>query len=497
MIFRLVRDHIWLARCTLNKRKYTKLGLWRHLMKYFYRHTVNACARLRVLSLSRFMPQSKSSIVAISATPFLPFGTVHAETLNEHENPARDRLPVEDYISVGEMRDCVKSFKEVKSSVNEIEQGVIEAKEKSKKKSDEWELIMDKKGMKVWRKPVPNSSLCYYRCFAKVEDTAPSAYFKVQFEDQMRKQMDKGIKVLTSEPVQLHPEQKQTPATFSGEHTSNVMSKGFDEVLWVHAFPFPLKSRVYRYYRRGAFIPEDNAFVLVSKSIDNWDPKSDPRCPQDAVPVHTYHSTIVISALEGKSTTDLGFEYVLCYVDDPQVVLPNRFLTIATTDGIPKLMDQCTTAAKVLFSSNKQSCFDAHEEYSIDPEVRKAFEKRKENEQNNNTGNDFGVSGFKWSKKVTNFGQNKSSDNTNRSENTNFMPKNISINNDSFNPSFDKILTKTVDIVKEKTEVAPKKFEDLKYKRLTPLAKRVNQFVGKNEFVFNRISDKGNFMFEN
>ena len=99
-----------------------------------------------------------------------------------------------------------------------------------------------------------------FRCFAKVTDTASSAYFKVQFEDQMRKQMDKAIKVLTSQPVSListdpsatttSPREQKCKVREQNEYGANsdshVMSKGFDEVLWVHAFPFPLKSRVYR-----------------------------------------------------------------------------------------------------------------------------------------------------------------------------------------------------------------------------------------------------------
>ena len=248
-----------------------------------------------------------------------------------------------------------------------------------------------------------------------------------------------------------------------------------------------------RYYRRGAFIPEENAFVLVSKNIDNWDPKNDPQCPKDSVPVETYHSTIVISPLESKTTIDLGFEYVLCYVDDPQIVLPNRFLTIATTDGIPRLMNQYTTAAKVVFASNKETCVDAHEEFSIDPEVRKAFENRKQCEKSSDRGSSFGGN-------KNRFTSTKQKPKTTEKSKAKIVKENLDTCDKKLTtiaPAADQIISKTSDVVEGKPESEiPKSYHNLKHE-LTPLILKVNRFISQNECIFNRISDKDNFMFDN
>ena len=86
-----------------------------------------------------------------------------------------------------------------------------------------------------------------YRCYGKVPDVAACAFFKVQFEDQLKKSADKAIKILDSSPVDLN-----MAATSSGENetetnrTNIPPMKGLDRVHWVHAFPFPLKARSYR-----------------------------------------------------------------------------------------------------------------------------------------------------------------------------------------------------------------------------------------------------------
>ena len=167
MIFRFIRNPNWMTnycwatgKIVSNKRKSSKYNLWKSFVKFIFGQSRIYCSRLKLVQLFRFLPQSRS-VLALSAAPFLPFGSVHAETIigdGEQRPSSKTSIPVEEYISIEEMKKCVKSFRDVKTLVDSSGE-----KEKSQKRDDDWELIMDKNGMKVWRKPVPNSSLCYYR----------------------------------------------------------------------------------------------------------------------------------------------------------------------------------------------------------------------------------------------------------------------------------------------------------------------------------------------
>ena len=191
----------------------------------------------------------------------------------------------------------------------------------------------------------------------------------------------------------------------------------------------------------------------------------------------TYYSSFVISPIEGaKSTSDLGFEYVLCYVDDPQIVLPNKIVTMATSDGIPRLMNQLGTAAKVVFASDKQSCIEAYEEYSIDPQVRRNFRKRKdESKSKPRGGNDFRSKMF-----ITEATDHSSVQSANKSDDF----------SDQVPSKIDEIIAKSTELVAEKLEGVPKSIKH----ELKPMYKKLNSFVWKNKFIFERISDKDNFM---
>ena len=127
-------------------------------------------------------------------------------------------------------------------------------------------------------------------------------------------------------------------------------------------------SWIFRYLRRATYDEENDAFVIISKANPKGTFAKDAK--SEVVEITEYYSCMVIRPLPGKSASDLGLEYVLSYTDDQQIVLPRRFVTAATTDGIPRAIDQICCAAKVLFSSNKKACIDAKEEFSSDPNIR-------------------------------------------------------------------------------------------------------------------------------
>ena len=105
--------------------------------------------------------------------------------------------------------------------------------------------------------------LCFHiRCYGKVPDVAACAFFKVQFEDQLKKSADRAIKVLQTSPVDLNTAAQIV--TEDGIETNIPPMKGLDQVHWVHAFPFPLKARSYRLVQRLIFTNASWS-TLVSK----------------------------------------------------------------------------------------------------------------------------------------------------------------------------------------------------------------------------------------
>lgn len=311
---------------------------------------------------------SPKKLHAVPLTSLASVGFIRAETSKEETNEEKlyelqEKLASK-FISTEELKGAIEMLAEMSSKEGkDFQDG-----------DSEWNLVMDKENIKVWRKCRPNSSICHYRCYGKVPDVAACAFFKVQFEDQLKKSADKAIKVLDTSPVDLNMANQSLDKGETETETKSAQippMKGLDRVHWVHAFPFPLKARSYRYFRRATYDEEKNAFVVISKA----DPKeaSSETGKNDYVEITEYYSCMAIRPLEGKSVGDLGLEYVLSYTDDQQIVLPRRFVTAATSDGIPRAIDQICCAAKVLFASNKQACLDAKQEFSSDRSIRNGF----------------------------------------------------------------------------------------------------------------------------
>nr|BAC31961.1 unnamed protein product [Mus musculus] len=52
--------------------------------------------------------------------------------------------------------------------------------EKSKDKEEPWEMVMDKKHFKLWRRPITGTHLYQYRVFGTYTDVTPRQFFNVQ-----------------------------------------------------------------------------------------------------------------------------------------------------------------------------------------------------------------------------------------------------------------------------------------------------------------------------
>ncbi|NXP73964.1 STAR7 protein, partial [Ramphastos sulfuratus] len=133
-----------------------------------------------------------------------------------------------------------------------------------------WEMIMDKKHFKLWRRPIEGSHLYQYRVFGSYTDVTPRQFFNVQLDTEYRKKWDSLV-------IKLDVIERDT-------------ATGSEVVHWVTHFPYPMYSRDYVYVRRYSVDKENNLMVLVSRAVEH------PNVPEDPeyVRVRTYESQMVI-----------------------------------------------------------------------------------------------------------------------------------------------------------------------------------------------------------
>ncbi|XP_055255204.1 stAR-related lipid transfer protein 7, mitochondrial isoform X2 [Moschus berezovskii] len=163
-------------------------------------------------------------------------------------------------------------------------------------KEQPWEMVMDKKHFKLWRRPISGTHLYQYRVFGTYTDVTPRQFFNVQLDTEYRKKWD--ALVIKLEVIER-----------------DVVS-GSEVLHWVTHFPYPMYSRDYVYVRRYSVDEENNVMVLVSRAVEH---PSVPESPE-FVRVRSYESQMVIRP--HKSFDENGFDYLLTYSDNPQTVFP-------------------------------------------------------------------------------------------------------------------------------------------------------------------------------
>ncbi|XP_037608312.1 stAR-related lipid transfer protein 7, mitochondrial [Sebastes umbrosus] len=183
----------------------------------------------------------------------------------------------------------------------------------------DWEVVMEKKSFKVWKRPIPNSHLYEYRVLGSYNDVTPRQFFNVQLDTEYRKKWDALV-------IKL-------------EVVDRDVSTGSEVVHWATHFPYPMYSRDYVYVRRYDVDVENNLMVLVSRAVQH------PRVPesQDFVRVHAYQSKMVIRP--HKSFDENGFDYLLTYSDDPQTVFPRYCVSWMVSSGMPDFLEKLHIAA--------------------------------------------------------------------------------------------------------------------------------------------------------
>ncbi|KAM9455690.1 stAR-related lipid transfer protein 7, mitochondrial isoform 1-T3 [Clarias gariepinus] len=199
------------------------------------------------------------------------------------------------------------------------EQAAAVGKSVSAQAADDWEIVMEKKTFKVWRRPVEGSHLFEYRVFGSYTDVTPRQFFNVQLDTEYRKKWDALV-------IRL-------------EVVDRDVSTGSEVVHWATHFPYPMYSRDYVYVRRYKVDVENNLMVLMSRAVEH------PSIPetQEFVRVHSYRSRMVIRP--HKSFDENGFDYLLTYSDDPQTVFPRYCLSWMVSSGMPDFLEKLHMAA--------------------------------------------------------------------------------------------------------------------------------------------------------
>ncbi|NWY05215.1 STAR7 protein, partial [Nothoprocta ornata] len=209
-----------------------------------------------------------------------------------------------------------------------------------------WELVMDKKHFKLWRRPIEGSHLYQYRVFGTYTDVTPRQFFNVQLDTEYRKKWDSLV-------IKLDVIERD-------------LATGSEVIHWVTHFPYPMYSRDYVYVRRYRVDKENNMMVLVSRCVSARAPARSlpgsaalaltlpsrvpsravehPSVPEDPeyVRVRTYESQMVIRP--HKTFDENGFDYLLTYSDNPQTVFPRYCVSWMVSSGMPDFLEKLHAA---------------------------------------------------------------------------------------------------------------------------------------------------------
>lgn len=185
---------------------------------------------------------------------------------------------------------------------------------------DLWEEMVCENDIKMWRYPKDdNPDLMEYKIFGTFSDISARMFFNIQLDNEYRKHWDDLVLKL--------------------ETLDENRAKNEHVVRWVTRFPYPFSHREYVFVRRAVINDKDNTMVISSRAVEH------PSCPANAkyVRVSCYTSHMVIRP--HKSYDDLGFDYLMTYCDNPQIVLPSSLSSWVLSQGIPeyikKVHDAC------------------------------------------------------------------------------------------------------------------------------------------------------------
>ncbi|KAM8974514.1 stAR-related lipid transfer protein 7, mitochondrial [Pelodytes ibericus] len=177
-----------------------------------------------------------------------------------------------------------------------------------------WELVMDKKDFRLWRRPIEGTHLYQYRVFGSYTDVTPRQFFNVQLDTEYRKKWDALV-------IKLEVVERDEVS-------------GSEIIHWVTHFPYPMYSRDYVYVRKFDVDHEKNVMVLVSRAVEH------PAVPESPnyVRVRNYQSQMVIRP--HTTFDENGFDYMLTYSDNPQSAFPRYCVNWMVSSGMPDFLDK-------------------------------------------------------------------------------------------------------------------------------------------------------------
>ncbi|CAI5783340.1 stAR-related lipid transfer protein 7, mitochondrial [Podarcis lilfordi] len=230
----------------------------------------------------------------------------------------------EERIKEEELKRSAEEMKRMEEiSVFQSNKGMSQTQEPkdagSVSREQSWEMVMDKKHFKLWRRPIGGTHLYQYRVFGTYTDVTPRQFFNVQLDTEYRKKWDSLV-------IKL-------------EVIERDQDTGSEVIHWVTHFPYPMYSRDYVYVRRYSVDQENNLMVLVSRAVEH------PSVPEDPefVRVQTYESQMVIRP--HSSFDENGFDYLLTYSDNPQTVFPRYCVSWMVSSGMPDFLEKLHMAA--------------------------------------------------------------------------------------------------------------------------------------------------------
>ncbi|KAK3095724.1 hypothetical protein FSP39_018097 [Pinctada imbricata] len=191
-----------------------------------------------------------------------------------------------------------------------------------------WEEVVNKEHIKIWRQPLEGTHLHEYKVYGSYYDIPASVFFQIQVDLEYRKTWDAYL-------VDLNVVDRDKES-------------GCEVVHWVTKYPVTWTGREYVYIRRYTIDEDKKVMALVSRAVDH------PACPNTDkyVRVTQYESIMVI-----KPHTDFnqkGFDYVMTYYDDPQIMFSSQAFKFAKFIGV-NFVDSIHKAAKDLYDNNQST----------------------------------------------------------------------------------------------------------------------------------------------
>lgn len=224
---------------------------------------------------------------------------------------------------------CRITDEEMQRVADDISSASLKNLSKQNVQVNDWQKVIDRPQLQVWRKPIEDSHLYQYKVHGSFYDIPACAFFLTQVDLSYRKTWDKFV-------IKL-------------DVVDQDEKSGTEVVHWITHFPYPMYSREYVYARRFK-VDEDNKLMLLSSSsIDH------PCCPLNSsyVRVTNYTSKMVIKP--HTNFYENGFDYVLTYSDDPQAAFPMFAYNWMASTGVPDFVEKLHQAAKNLHKSNNSN----------------------------------------------------------------------------------------------------------------------------------------------